>query len=196
MKIVYDEHGKMRFEYQAGYRGPYPANPLAETDSDVLCRVVVAHVVATEESRDLLVRGVCGLYWLSARGRLTPIDGELVAVAVAGRPKAPGLQDGRTLEITRVCTLGHENACSRLYGALCRAAKALGWLRVYTYTLESEPGTSLRAAGFVVDAVIEERDWAERSGRDRYHENLLGERTTPAGPKVRWKRSLNAVVAA
>lgn len=116
-------------------------------------------------------------------------DGELVAVAVAGRPKAAGLQDGRTLEITRVCTLGHENACSRLYGALCRAAKALGWRRVVTYTLESEPG-SLLASGFARDADVAARSWADESGRDRYAENLLGERPTPDGPKTRWVRHL------
>lgn len=75
------------------------------------------------------------------------VDGELVAVAVAGRLKAEGLQDGKTIEITRVCTLGHTNACSRLYGALCRAGAALGYRRAYTYTLASEPGTSPRAAG-------------------------------------------------
>lgn len=115
------------------------------------------------------------------------LDGELVAVAVAGRPKGAGLQDGRTLEITRVCTLGHENACSRLYGALRRAAAALGWTRVITYTLATEPGTSLRAAGFRRDAELEERDWATESGRDyHYAENLLGERPTPPGDKVRW----------
>lgn len=124
------------------------------------------------------------------------VDGALVGVGVAGRPKAAGLQDGRTLEITRVCTLGHENACSRIYGALCRAAKALGWRRVYTYTLASEPGSSLLAAGFVIDAILEERDWSKESGRDRYQENLLGERTTPEGPKVRWVRYLSPVAVA
>lgn len=117
-------------------------------------------------------------------------EGELVAVASAGRPKAAGLQDGLTLEVTRVCTLGHENACSMLYGALCRAAKALGWQRVVTYTLLTETGASLRASGFVVDAELPARSWAEESGRDRYETNLLGERVTPAGPKVRWLREL------
>lgn len=115
---------------------------------------------------------------------------DLIGAASAGRPKAPGLQDGRTVEITRVCTLGAENACSRLYGALCRAANALGYKRAVTYTLASEPGSSLRAAGFVLDAEIPERDWAAESGRDRYAENLFGERRTPAGPKFRWRRDL------
>lgn len=60
----------------------------------------------------------------------------------------------------------------------------------FTYTLASEPGSSLRAAGFVVDAVIPERDWSAESGRDRYAENLFGERRTPEGPKIRWRRDL------
>lgn len=119
------------------------------------------------------------------------LEGELVAVATAGRPKAQALDDGRTLEITRVCTLGHDNACSRLYGALCRAGGALGFRLAYTYTLASEAGTSPRAAGFVIDSSYRrERDWAEESGRHRYTENLLGETVDPEGPRIRWRRSL------
>lgn len=116
--------------------------------------------------------------------------GELIAVGVAGRPKAQGLQDGRTLEITRVCTLGHENACSRLYGALCRAGAALGYERAVTYTLASETGTSPRAAGFTLEAEIDARNWARESGRPRYETNLFGEVEVPEGPKRRWARDL------
>lgn len=118
------------------------------------------------------------------------LDGTLIAVAQAGRPTAPGLQDGRSLEVTRVCTLGTRNACTRLHGAIGRAAKALGWRTLWTYTLESEDGSSLRAAGYVLDGVLEERDWSTQSGRARYGENLLGERTTPPGRKLRWRRDL------
>lgn len=116
--------------------------------------------------------------------------GELVAVAVAGMP-CRELMDGVTLEITRVCTLGHENACSRLYGALARAAKALGWRRLFTYTLASESGSSLLAAGFVRDGDVPARAYAEKNGsRPRYAENLLGERTMPEEAKVRWRRDI------
>ena len=38
--------------------------------------------------------------------------------------------DGTTIEVTRVCTDGTANACSLLYGAMWRAAKALGYLRL------------------------------------------------------------------
>ena len=76
-------------------------------------------------------------------------DGEkLVGVAICGRPVSRRLDDGLTLEVNRVCTDGTKNACSMLYGASCRAAKAMGYRRVITYILESEPGTSLKAAGF------------------------------------------------
>lgn len=77
--------------------------------------------------------------------------GELVGVACAGRPKAKALQDGRTVEITRVATEGFPNACSFAYGRLRRAAAALGYSRVYTYTRLDEPGSSVMAAGFVRD---------------------------------------------
>lgn len=76
-------------------------------------------------------------------------DGErLCGVSIAGQPIARKLDDGLTIEIRRVCTDGTPNACSMLYGACCRVARAMGYKRVVTYTLVSEPGASLRASGF------------------------------------------------
>ena len=83
--------------------------------------------------------------------------GKVRGVAMTGRPVARAWDDGWTLEVTRVATDGCENACSALYGACWRAAKALGWRRLITYTLASESGASLRAAGWNVVA--------ERKGR-------------------------------
>lgn len=74
----------------------------------------------------------------------------LVAVAIAGRPVARHLDDGLTLEVTRTATDGTANANSLLYGAAWRAAKALGYHRLVTYTQAEESGTSLRAAGWRV----------------------------------------------
>lgn len=72
-----------------------------------------------------------------------------IGVAMAARPSSRLLQDGLTVEISRVAVLeGERNACSFAYGALRRAARALGYQRVVTYTLEQESGASLRAAGF------------------------------------------------
>jgi hypothetical protein len=114
-------------------------------------------------------------------------DGELVGVAFLGRPSARLLDDGRTAEITRVAVIeGVPNGCSMLLGALRRAAAALGYLRIITYTLEHEPGVSERAAGFRREAVTRGGSW-DRAGRERGAADLFGE--TPRqelGPKVRW----------
>jgi hypothetical protein len=69
-------------------------------------------------------------------------------VAIVGRPVARMSDNGWTLEVTRVATDGCENACSALYGACWRATKALGYRRLITYVLDTEPGVSLRAAGW------------------------------------------------
>jgi hypothetical protein len=114
----------------------------------------------------------------------------LCGAAMVSRPIAQGLQDGRTIEIIRVVTAGDRNANSKLYGAACRMAAAGGYRVAITYTLESESGASLRAAGFVPEAVLPERSWAEESKRDRYEENLFGERTSPPGDRIRWRREL------
>lgn len=72
----------------------------------------------------------------------------VVGVVIVGRPVARRLDDGWTLEVNRCCTDGTKNACSMLYGAAWRAAKALGYRRLVTYTLPEEGGSSLRAAGW------------------------------------------------
>ncbi|MFD1935131.1 XF1762 family protein [Nonomuraea mangrovi] len=74
-------------------------------------------------------------------------DTTLVGVVVAGRPVARVFDDGLTIEVTRLSTDGTPNACSALLGAAWRAAHAMGYRRLITYTLADEPGTSLRAAG-------------------------------------------------
>jgi len=75
-------------------------------------------------------------------------DGKIVGVAIVGRPVARMRDDGETAEVTRLCTDGTRNACSFLYGACARAAFALGFKRIGTYILASEPGTSLTGAGW------------------------------------------------
>lgn len=94
------------------------------------------------------------------------VGDELVGVAVASLPKARMSRDGFTVEITRCATDGHSNACSRLYGALCRASAAVGVRRVITFTRLNEPGTSLRAAGFADDGLTREESW-DRPRRPR-----------------------------
>lgn len=76
-------------------------------------------------------------------------DGEkIVGVAIVGRPVARYLDDGWTLEVNRCCTDGTRNACSMLYAAAWRAARAMGYHKLITYILDTESGTSRRAAGW------------------------------------------------
>ncbi len=85
--------------------------------------------------------------------------GELRGVAVSGRPVARALDDGLTVEVTRLCTDGSPNACSMLYGAARRAAIAKGFRRGLTYILASESGASLRAAGYRLLWTVKGRSW-------------------------------------
>ena len=76
-------------------------------------------------------------------------DGKkIVGVCIVGRPVSRYLDDGLTLEITRCATDGTYNACSIIYGAAWRAARAMGYKRIVTYILESENGASLKASGY------------------------------------------------
>lgn len=107
-------------------------------------------------------------------------DGAMRGVAIAGRPVARQLDDGISLEVLRVCTDGTANVCSMLYGAVRRAAVAMGYPaeRVFTYTLATEPGTSLRAAGWHRDRETKGGEWGRE---DRPRETANPDR------KVRWR---------
>jgi len=93
-------------------------------------------------------------------------EGAVRGVAMIGRPVARLLDDGWTLEVSRVATDGCPNACSALYGAALRLAKALGYACLITYTRVDEPGSSLRAAGWDNDGPIRARSW-DMPGRRR-----------------------------
>ncbi len=75
-------------------------------------------------------------------------DGEIVGCVIIGRPLARMLSDGFTAEVTRLATDGTKNCCSMLYSAAWRACRAMGYRRLLTYILATEPGTSLVAAGW------------------------------------------------
>lgn len=105
--------------------------------------------------------------------------GEVVGVAIVGRPVARGNQDGFSAEVTRCCSDGTRNVCSMLYGAAWRAARALSYRRLITYTLKSESGASLRASGWRVVGEVRGRSWNTPS-RPRVD-------TNPAQDKLRWE---------
>ena len=76
-------------------------------------------------------------------------DEGIIGVAIVGRPVSRMLDNGWTAEITRLCVLeNHRNACSMLYSACWRCARAMGYKRLITYILVSEKGISLVASGF------------------------------------------------
>jgi len=108
------------------------------------------------------------------------LDGHVVGVAVVGRPKARMLQDGWTAEVTRLCVLpSARNACSMLYATCWRAARALGFRRLITYTLPEEGGASLRAAGWRLIGEAGGGSW-DRRERPRVD-------THPTQTKLRWE---------
>jgi hypothetical protein len=112
-------------------------------------------------------------------------DGERRGVAIVTSGPKVWEKTGRC-NIARVGTDGVRNGCSMLYGAICRAAAALGYSEAWTYTLPSEPGSSLRAAGF------EEMGMTRGGEHDR--PNQPKRRRKPAeqpGPKRRWRRVLS-----
>lgn len=106
--------------------------------------------------------------------------GQIRGVGVAGRPVSRHLDDGQHLEVLRVATDGTRNACSMLYGALRRAALALGYRpeNVLTYTLASEPGASLRASGWHAVGQTKAESW-DRPSRGRTDRH-------PTVTKTRW----------
>ena len=112
-------------------------------------------------------------------------DGDqLVGVAVVGRPVSRNLDDGQTVEVTRCCVIesAPKGCCSFLYGRAWQAARALGWRRLITYTLQTESGSSLRGAGWKVVAELRGNNpggWQTRPGRD--WQSVVGQ------AKFRWE---------
>lgn len=110
-------------------------------------------------------------------------DERLCGVAICGRPVARRLDNGATLEIYRNCTDGTHNACSKLYGACVRIARAMGYQRVITYTLVSELGASLRASNFICEGEAGGAEWSGVRRRDYY--------VSPPERKLRWAYNMN-----
>ena len=106
----------------------------------------------------------------------------IVGVAIVGRPVARHLDDGWTLEVNRTCTDGTKNVNSMLYGACQRAAFALGYKKLITYTLPEEGGASLRASNWKCIGQAGGRTW-NRKNRPRVDIH-------PSQKKLLWEKSL------
>ena len=108
-------------------------------------------------------------------------DETLIGAVIVGRPVARHTEQYYTAEVSRLVTDGTYNACSFLYGAAARVAKEMGFDSIQTFILEEEPGTSLKASGWIEEEITVGGSWANREGR----------RTDqPLGPKVRWRKVL------
>ena len=109
--------------------------------------------------------------------------GQVKGVAICGRPVSRHLDNGATLEITRCCVADEvKNGCSMLYGACVRVARAMGYQRVITYTLESESGVSLKASGFSNRG---------RAGGIHWTGDRRRQIKAPEEYKTRWEKLLN-----
>lgn len=121
------------------------------------------------------------------------LDGAVVGVAMVSNPKARMLNDGWTAEVSRVCVIelppvlgrdGRQHAAgavAMLYAACWRAARALGFRRLITYTLPSEGGASLRGAGWTSVGEAGGGSWSRRE-RPRVDAH-------PTQRKLRWERA-------
>lgn len=120
------------------------------------------------------------------RFSLSAWDGErMVGVATVGRPVARmGGDPLKVLEVTRLCTDGTPNACSALYAAAARVGRAAGYERIQTYILATEPGTSLKAAGWVYEGEAGGGQWHHTDGKPRRTDQ-------PTEKKQRWARVLS-----
>jgi hypothetical protein len=110
------------------------------------------------------------------------LDGRLVGACSVGRPVARAYDPRFTAEVTRLVTDGTYNACSILYAAAARAARAIGYTRIQTYVLDTEPATSLRASGWKFEAVTAGGQWKHTAGPRRTDQ--------PTCPKQRWVKIL------
>ncbi len=113
------------------------------------------------------------------------LDAETIGVAILGLPVSRHLDDGLAVEVRRVCVRDQapRNACSMLYGAMCRAGAAMGYVVAYTYTMADEDAASVKAAGFVEDGRRAAANWdSPKRRRDPEHH---GE-----ADRVRWIRRL------
>jgi hypothetical protein len=77
-------------------------------------------------------------------------DDRLCGVVIASLPRGRHLDNGRQLELVRVCTDRTLHAASMLIAAATRAVFALGYGRVFSDVLEGEEGASYRAAGWTL----------------------------------------------
>lgn len=119
---------------------------------------------------------------------------DIVGVCIVGRPVSRFLDDGETLEITRLCTDGTKNACSFLYSRSARIAKEMGYKKIITYILETENGASLKASGWKNEGVAGGGNWncpsRPRELIDKQLSLFPQKEKYPTCKKTRWVKNL------
>lgn len=113
------------------------------------------------------------------------VDGKLVGVIQLARPVNRVLDDGKTIEVVRLCTDGTYNVCSFLYSRAARIAKEMGYSKIITYILDRENGSPLKACGWHKEADTKGHNWSCRS-RPR-------STAAPTCNKQRWAKILKDV---
>lgn len=112
-------------------------------------------------------------------------SGGIIGVGIAGNPARVWQGTGRIV-ISRVAALEAtdetKGQCSKLYAALCGAAKHLGYREAWSYTLPGEPGDSLRGAGF--------KEVGETDGGDYGRPSRARRPAIRPEPKTRWRKWL------
>lgn len=124
-------------------------------------------------------------------------DADLIGVAIVGRPNARMLDSvdlpQPALSVLRVACdpedhdpdhvdasgRNHKGACSMLYGACARAARAMGAIDLFTYIHHDESGVSLKAAGWI-------RDDFESAGGSYDRPSRKRAPPVEGGIKIRW----------
>ena len=117
--------------------------------------------------------------------------GKLVGVAIVDFRVGTAKYNRIHVEVSRVCTNGTPNACSFLLSACARAAKALGYRRIYTYTLPEEGGASLRASGWTHDGQTKGKSGWATANFNATETPDLSQRNILQGVKDRWVRVLS-----
>jgi hypothetical protein len=111
-------------------------------------------------------------------------EGTIHGAVIVGRPVAREVDQDGVAEVVRLVTDGTKNAPSILYAAAARACREMGFEKIQTYILESEPGTSLIAAGWHLEGLTKGRDWNTPSRGGRRTDQ-------PMVDKQRWAKNLN-----
>lgn len=119
-------------------------------------------------------------------------DGQLVGVAIVGRPIARLLQVEGAAELLRLCTSPNapKGAGSKLYSRAKRIWQLMGGTTIHTYTLTKESGETMRGAGLRDEDSIEVKgaQW-DRTNRRRTIKAIHDE------PKRRWTETLPSIPA-